>query len=132
MKIRAIAVVATLVGMAFSGAAVANVPATSDQMKPATDILLSADTSSDQALQVALSDFAKGAIVGGVVSGIIVNERNKSRYRREPRYYRGGGGGYQGAKRRCANRYRSYSWRTDTFVTYGGVEKLCPYVRPYY
>lgn len=32
-------------------------------------------------------------------------------------------------KRRCARRYRSFDWRTGTFMTYRGVRKLCPYLR---
>lgn len=30
---------------------------------------------------------------------------------------------------RCASQFRSFSVRTGTYVTYEGVEKLCPYLR---
>ena len=36
---------------------------------------------------------------------------------------------YIAAKRRCANRYRSYDWDSDTYTTYGGRKKVCRYVR---
>lgn len=37
---------------------------------------------------------------------------------------------YRAAQDRCARRYRSYSYRTDTYTTYSGQKKLCPYIRP--
>ncbi|MFV0294825.1 MAG: BA14K family protein [Hyphomicrobiaceae bacterium] len=30
---------------------------------------------------------------------------------------------------RCADRFRSFNRRTGTYITYGGVERLCPYLR---
>ncbi|MEZ5855274.1 MAG: BA14K family protein [Hyphomicrobiaceae bacterium] len=30
---------------------------------------------------------------------------------------------------RCASRFRSFSVRTGTYITYGGEERLCPYLR---
>lgn len=35
------------------------------------------------------------------------------------------------AMHRCAERFRSFSWERGTYVTYGGEERLCPYLRPY-
>lgn len=67
-------------------------------------------------------------VAGAVIGAMIANQSSASpNYR--PRH---GGDGYPAAKRRCASEYRSYDWKSDTFVTYGGVVKLCPYVRPYY
>ena len=62
------------------------------------------------------------AIVGGA---ILLNEAARANEGRRR-------GGYRRAQDRCADRFNSYSYRTDTYVTHGGVEKLCPYLRRYY
>lgn len=33
------------------------------------------------------------------------------------------------AMQRCAERYYSFDWRTGTYITYDGRERLCPYLR---
>ncbi|MEO5342740.1 MAG: BA14K family protein [Gammaproteobacteria bacterium SHHR-1] len=63
-------------------------------------------------------------VAGALIGAIIANHNSQPSY--------SGKGGYKSAKRRCDRDYRSYDWESDTFVTYGGVVKLCPYVRPYY
>lgn len=68
------------------------------------------------------------AVAGVILGAIIANETSKPR-----RHYRNyDRRDYRAAKRRCDDKYRSYDWDSDTFVTYGGKVKLCPYVKPYY
>jgi uncharacterized protein YcfJ len=69
-----------------------------------------------------------GPVVAGALIGAIIANQNStvSRHRQH------GGDSYRDAKRRCASDYRSYDWESDTYVTYGGTVKLCPYVRSYY
>jgi hypothetical protein len=78
------------------------------------------------------------ALIGALVGGALLSQpryyRDDYDYRDRYRYrddYRDGPSGYRTAKRQCADEYRSYNWDTDTFVTYEGREKVCPYVRPY-
>ncbi|MBF0256461.1 MAG: BA14K family protein [Gammaproteobacteria bacterium] len=65
-------------------------------------------------------------VAGALIGAIISNHSSQTTYGYSNK------GAYKSAKRRCAREYRSYDWDSDTFVTYGGVVKLCPYVRSYY
>jgi hypothetical protein len=62
------------------------------------------------------------ALVGVLVGAAIASQSTGRRHH----------SGYQAAKRRCDRNYRSYDWDSDTFVTYSGKVKLCPYVRAYH
>lgn len=71
-----------------------------------------------------------GPAIGGAVLGAIIANQASSRpvYREEVIYrevpvYRDGG---DAAKRRCAAKYKSYDWRSETYVTYDGRVKSCP------
>lgn len=72
-----------------------------------------------------------GPAVAGALIGAIIADQS---YRRPRYYYRdySDRGSYRAAKRRCARKYRSYSWRTDRYTTYSGKKKLCPYVRRFH
>lgn len=80
-----------------------------------------------------------GPAVGGAILGAIIANQAQSRpayreeviYREAPVYrevpvYRDDRGDYRDAKRRCASRYRSYDWRSETYVGYDGVVRSCP------
>jgi hypothetical protein len=73
-----------------------------------------------------------GPAVGGALIGAIIANQAYSapRYREEVVYrevpvYRDAGRN-DAAKRRCAAKYRSYDWRSETYVTYGGEVRSCP------
>jgi hypothetical protein len=70
------------------------------------------------------------AFVAGLLSGAVLSHAAHSSHR-EPAYHGGYRGGYRSAKRRCAARYRSYDWDSDTIVTHSGRVRTCKYVRPY-
>lgn len=80
-----------------------------------------------------------GPAVGGAILGAIIANQAQSRpvyreeviYREAPVYrevpvYRDDRGSYRDAKRRCASRYRSYDWRSETYVGYDGAVRSCP------
>ena len=71
-------------------------------------------------------NIGRGIAIGAAIIGgaIILNQASRSRARSRD--------GYRVAQDGCAADFKSYSYRTDTYVTYGGVEKLCPYLRAYY
>lgn len=73
-------------------------------------------------------------LVGGAIVGAVIANQAQSRPReeviyrevpvyREERYDRYD---YRDAKRRCAARYRSYDWRSETYVGYDGRVRSCP------
>lgn len=70
------------------------------------------------------NNWAAPLVAGALIGAIIAHSSSQART--------GGNNAYLSAKRRCAQKYRSYDWDSDSFVTYGGVVKLCPYVRSYY
>ncbi len=74
--------------------------------------------------------FVAGALTGAILSNAArADDRHYRRsHRHHRRHYRGG---YRAAKRRCAARYRSYDWDSDTYVDYDGRVRTCRYVRPY-
>jgi BA14K-like protein len=41
----------------------------------------------------------------------------------------GDAGAPYSAKERCARRFKSFEWDTGRYTTYGGDERLCPYLR---
>lgn len=59
---------------------------------------------------------AVAAGVAGLAIGAMAADANA-------RAYRGGGAR---SKQWCANRYRSYDWRSGTFMGYDGVRRRCP------
>lgn len=59
-----------------------------------------------------------GPAVGGVIVGAIIANQASSASRSSSRH--------EAAKRRCAEQYRSYDWRSETYVTYGGQVRSCP------
>lgn len=133
---RSLALTLTLLGFAASPIAQGNaLPQITPEVIPVVEAIKISQNTSEEPIQLAsdASNFIGGAIVGGLLGHAV--SRDRRGYYEEPaprRHRRGRGRGYRAAKRDCADRYRSYDWGSDTFVTYGGVEKLCPYVRPYY
>lgn len=77
------------------------------------------------------------AFVAGSILGAIVGHGSHHHYahHHDHGHHHGHHGhdhsGYHAAQHRCANRYRSYSYHTDTYVTYGGDVRTCRYVRPW-
>ncbi len=72
--------------------------------------------------------FVAGALTGAILTNAAQSEpRHHHHYRDHDNY----GGGYRAAKRRCAARYNSYDWESDTIVTHDGRVRTCRYVRPY-
>lgn len=72
-----------------------------------------------------------GPAVGGAILGAVIANQAQSRPREEVIYrevpvYRDDRGDYRDAKRRCAARYRSYDWRSETYVGYDGRVRSCP------
>lgn len=71
-------------------------------------------------------------LVGGAIVGAVIANQAKSApreeviYREEPVYRERGRGDYRESKRRCAARYRSYDWRSETYVGYDGRVRSCP------
>lgn len=144
MKRRALlilATTATAIGIAYSGALAA---------KPAEPLTSTTDLMAQprqEPLQVARyygghhhhghGNAVGAAVVGALIGGVIANEMYRrptyptQRTYRTYRTYRVEDG-YQAAKNRCANEYRSYDWNTDTFVAYGGEERLCRHVLPWH
>lgn len=76
-------------------------------------------------------DWVGPAVGGALLGAIIANQAYSApRYREEVIYrevpvYRDGGSG-DAAKRRCAAKYRSYDWRSETYVGYDGRVRTCP------
>jgi hypothetical protein len=71
--------------------------------------------------------FVAGLLSGAVLSHAHSNHRAPVHHHHHESYR----GGYRSAKRRCAARYRSYDWDSDTIVTHSGRVRTCKYVRPY-
>ena len=59
---------------------------------------------------------AVAAGIAGLAIGAMAADANARSYR----------GSRSGAKQWCANRYRSYDWRTSTYMGYDGVRRRCP------
>ncbi|MBU0500366.1 MAG: BA14K family protein [Gammaproteobacteria bacterium] len=143
MIYRTLTMAAMVVAFGFAGAGAAASERAAGLYEPDLALMDQVVNSSKGEIQLARRG-RNAALIGGLVAGALItgavmsNERRERRNepRERPNYYydRRGyrGDGYHNAKRRCADRYNSYSWKTDTFITYGGYEKLCPYVRPYY
>lgn len=135
MKAKSLVIAASVIGMTLSGASVANVAAPGFEAPPLKAIQL-AENDQPKPIQLAAKGrhkaFIAGALVGGLVGHAVTKNRAQRGYYRDAPPRRRSAGSYQAAQDRCARRYRSYSYRTDTFVTYSGYEKLCPYVRPWY
>lgn len=55
--------------------------------------------------------------VGGAIIGAIIANQASSASRSSS---------HEAAKRRCAEKYRSYDWRSETYVTYDGRVRSCP------
>ena len=74
-------------------------------------------------------DFWAGA-GAGFITGVIVNEATRNRRYHEPRYVAPRHSAWDAHVNWCYSRYRSYSHRTDTFISYGGRHKRCysPYL----
>ena len=73
--------------------------------------------------------YRRGLAIGAgalILGAIIASEAAKADRRRGRRYNRRG---YRARKRDCARDYRSFDWETETIITYGGDEILCPYLR---
>ena len=75
------------------------------------------------------NDWVGPAVGGAILGAIIANQASSRPYREEVIYrevpvYREDG--YAAAKRRCAAKYKSYDWRSETYVTYGGQVRSCP------
>lgn len=148
MIYRVLMMAVMVVGFGFAGAGVAAPNPAAGLYEPDLALMDQVVNSSRGEIQLARRG-RNAALIGGLVAGALItgavmsNERREERrpqyyerpqYERRNYYYdRGyrGDGGYQAAKRRCANTYRSYDWRTDTIITYEGYERLCPFVRPY-
>lgn len=58
-----------------------------------------------------------GLVLGAIIGGVIANSERRSD---ERRYYRG-----DSHQERCARRYRSYDYRTDTFIGRDGRRYYC-------
>ena len=135
MKAKSLIVAAAVIGMTISGAAVASIATPTTQVTPIPSTIQLAEQESSENIQLAAKGrrtaFIAGALVGAAVAhGVTKSRARRGYYNNTPR--RRATGSYQAAQDRCARKYRSYSYRTDTFVTYSGYEKLCPYVRPWY
>ena len=158
MNTKAIAIAASVIGITFTNISVANISTTQKQTAPLTTIQLAEHGRANDNIQLADAGvaFVAGAIVGAAAGSAATRSRVRRGYYyyyRDPYYrpvdyrrvysrsaysrpiyprpvYRHTG--YWAAQDRCARRYRSYSYRTDTFITYSGYEKLCPYIRPWH
>jgi len=134
MTLRTIAIAASVIGITFTNVSIANISTTEAQAAPLTTIQLAENGQINDNIQLAAQGrhtaFIAGAITGAVVGSAVTRSRaRRGYYAPAPRYRRGS---YSAAQNRCARRYRSYNYRTDTFVTYSGYKKLCPYVRPWH
>lgn len=64
---------------------------------------------------------AAGIIGGAVIAGALSDDYY---YRRHRYGYVDGGG----ARQRCADTYRSFDWRSGTYLGYDGYRHVCPYL----
>ncbi|MBI1383946.1 MAG: hypothetical protein GC150_03425 [Rhizobiales bacterium] len=103
------------------------------------DAAIPAATESEPLIRVARRgrNFRRGLAIGVgalVLGTIIANEAARSRahayddydYRPRPRHR--GRDYYLYQKERCAAEFRSFDWETETYITYSGYEKRCPYL----
>lgn len=131
MRARSIMTTVAVIALAFANTAVASISTPVEQATPFTTTIQLAEQEQSDNIQLAAQGRHTAFIAGALVGGIAAHAYTKNRYNRgSSRGYRRGS--YRNAQDRCARRYRSYSYRTDTYVTYSGYEKLCPYVRPWY
>ena len=68
---------------------------------------------------------SRGRGIGGFVAGAMLVAAANSRSSR------GASDGYMAAKRRCASKYRSFDWESDTYIAKGGRVKTCKFVKRY-
>lgn len=129
--LRFMALGVSLMALAYSPIAQSKVEAWNPGVTPVLeDITVAAKSADEQPIQLAAQGRRRNFILGAIIGGVVAHQLTKNSHAAPRRSY--SGDGYQAAKNRCARKYRSYNWRSDTFVTYSGVRKLCPYVRPYY
>ena len=68
---------------------------------------------------------SRGRGIGGFVAGAMLVAAASSRSSRAT------SDGYMAAKRRCASKYKSYDWESDTYIARGGRVKTCKFVKRY-
>lgn len=80
------------------------------------------------------NDWNPGAYIGLGIAGAVLSGALSDDGYSEGGYYDGYadgpsyGGGSSGGMQRCAAQFRSFEWDTGLYTTYGGEQRLCPYL----